>query len=191
MKPCDTIRRMDSQNYYKQKIMIAKCDKKGTILGEIERWEAHEKAILHRAFTVAIFYKGQILLQHRKHPVFDGVLDVTSSSHQIFDNGKLQDTVDATYACLLREWGVSRQDLVKQPEDLGWVYYRAKDSFSIYTEHELCNIVVCEVKELPQPNHDVSYGYSLATKKELATTSSRLFSSLAPWVKVMIKSGLL
>lgn len=180
---------MDS--YYKKKIMIARCDTKGNILGEIERWEAHEKGILHRAFTVAISYEEKLLVQHRKHPVFDGVLDVTSSSHQIFDNGELQDTIDAAFQTLKREWNIEERQLLKQPKDLGTIYYKAKDKYSIYMEHEVCNIVICEVKKLPVPNLDVAYGYSLLTKDELKRTNSRLYENLAPWVKVMIKENLL
>ena len=178
-------------DYYKKKIMIARCDRKGNILGEIERWEAHEKAILHRAFTVAVTYKGKLIVQHRKHPVFDGVLDVTSSSHQIYEKGTLQDTIEATYLCLKREWNIEKKDLIKHPKDLGTVYYKAKDKFSIYSEHEVCNIVVCEVKKLPQIVEEVSYGYSLATKKELSNIKSRLYQNLAPWVQAMLKKNLL
>jgi hypothetical protein len=53
--------------YYKKRITIATCDKLGNITGEIERWEAHEKGILHRAFTVALLYKNKIIIQHQKH----------------------------------------------------------------------------------------------------------------------------
>ena len=70
--------------------MIATCDKNGNITGEIEKWEAHKKGILHRAYTVAIMHKGKLLLQHRKHPAFGGVLDATISSHQLVINGKLE-----------------------------------------------------------------------------------------------------
>lgn len=176
-------------NYYQKKITIARCDKQGNILGPIERWEAHEKGILHRAFTVTIFFEGKILVQHRKHPVFDGVLDVTSSSHQVFENNKLQDTIGATYQCLKREWNIDGKNLIGKPKDLGTIYYKAKDKFSIYTEHEVCNVVVCTVKKLPEPNFDVSYGYSLASKRELSNSNSRLYQNFAPWVKVMIKEG--
>lgn len=167
--------------------MIARCDRKGNILGEIERWEAHEKGILHRALTVTLVYKNQLIVQHRKHPLFDGVLDVTSSSHQIFKDGILEDTIDATYRTLKREWNITPGDLLGKPRDDGWVYYKAKDAFSIYTEHEVCNVVFAKVKKLPIFNKEVAYGYSLATKDELRRTNSRLYQNLAPWVKKMIE----
>ncbi len=178
-----------TQDYYKKKITIARCDKKGNILGPIERWEAHEKAILHRAFSVVIFYKGKYIIQHRKHPVFDGVLDVSSSSHQIFQSGQLQDTIEAVYQCLEREWHLTKKDLLKLPKDLGTVYYKAKDKFSIYSEHEVCNVVICTTKKLPPIVEEVSYGYLLLEKKDLS--SPRIAPLLAPWVVAMIKNKML
>lgn len=177
-------------SYYKQKIIIAKCDKKGNILGPIERWEAHEKAILHRAFTVAVYYKDKLLVQHRRHPVFDGTFDVTSSSHQVYKKGSLQDTIEASLACLKREWKIAKKDVFEM-RDLGTIYYKAKDKFSIYTEHEVCNIVVCSVKKLPKPNYEVSYGYSLLSKQELNKNRGIIYENLAPWVKVMLKEKML
>lgn len=177
------------KNYYGKKIIIAKCNRKGEVLGPVERWEAHEKAILHRAFTVAVFYKEQLLVQHRKHPVFDGSFDVTSSSHQVLQNDKLQDTIEASLQCLKREWNLEKKDIFKM-KDLGTIYYKAKDNLSIYTEHEICNIVVCQVKKLPSCNMEVSYGYSIVDKKDLHQ-HSRIYKNLAPWVKVMIEKGFL
>lgn len=177
--------------YYKKRITIATCDKLGNITGEIERWEAHEKGILHRAFTVALLYKNKIIIQHRKHPVFNGVFDVTSSSHQTYSKGIFQNTIEATYKTLEREWNLNEKDLLEKPKDLGTVYYKAKDKFSIYWEHEVCNIVTVKVKKLPEIVEEVAYGMSLVDAKDLKDTNSRLYQNLAPWVKVMIEKKFL
>lgn len=176
--------------HYERKLILARCDKSGKILGPVERWEAHEKGILHRAFSVVIIYQDKLLVQHRRHPVFDGVFDVTCSSHQIYEKGKLQDTIEATLDCLKREWGLAKNN-VFDLKDNGTIYYKAKDKFSIYTEHEVCNVVTCEVKNLPKPNMEVSYGYSLVSMEELKNKNSRIYQNLAPWVKVMIEDGFL
>lgn len=178
-------------NYYQQKIMIATCDRYGNITGEIERWEAHKKGILHRAFTLTLIYKDSYLLQHRKHPVFDGVFDVTSSSHQIMKNGKLEDTLIAAKRTLFREWKIKKSDILGQMKVAGAIYYKAKDTNSIYTEHEVCDIVEVHVKKIPEPNYEVAYGFSLVTKNELTNKKSRTYSLLAPWVKVAIDKNLL
>jgi len=171
--------------------MIATCDKKGNVTGQIEKWEAHRKGVLHRAYTVAIQHNGKILLQHRKHPAFGGVLDATISSHQLMINGKLEDTVESTIKTLEREWNITKKDLAKPIINDGAVYYKAKDKFSEFIEHEVCDILVAEVKTLKEPNFDFAYGYSIVTIDQLRDTSTLLFKNLAPWVKVMLKNKLL
>lgn len=178
-------------DYYKNLFYIAQVDEKDTITGKVERWEAHEKGILHRAFTVAIFYQGKVVIQHRKHPVFDDVYDVTVSSHQIYVHDKLQDDLEAVYPTLQREFGISQQDLLSPPVYKGNIYYKAPDPKSRYIEHEVCHIYTCEVKNLPQPNLDFAYGSLLASIEELKDKNSSLYSKLAPWVQECLKTGLL
>ena len=180
-----------NNSYYTKKQIIAKVDKKGNVIGKIEKWEAHRKGVLHKALTVALIYKDKLILQHRKHPAFDGVFDFTSSSHQLFINGKLQETIDATYDTLKREWNIAKNDLVYVPKNEGAIYYKAKDPNSIYTEHEVCEILITEVKKLPVPNYDFAYGFSLVTKKELLNKKSAVYQNLAPWVKKMIEKKML
>src|SRR5438309_2028934 len=108
-------------DYYQQKQIIARVNKRGEVIGEIEKWEAHRKGILHLALTVALLYKGQYIVQHRKHPAFDGVFDLTSSSHPLIVDGKLQPTLEAVYLTLKREWGLEKTDLSGVPEEKGAV----------------------------------------------------------------------
>lgn len=177
-----------SQN---KKQIIAACDRTGNITGEIERWEAHEKGTLHRAFTLTLVYKTYYILQHRKHACFDGVFDITSSSHQLMENGKLEDTIVACERTLFREWKISKSDIFGEFKHKGVIYYKARDAKSIYTEDEVCDIVEVRVKKIPDPNYEFAYGYSLATKGELTNSKSRIYSMLAPWVKVALKQKLI
>ncbi len=180
---------MKTLPYYKEKQMIARVDKKGNIIGEIERWEAHKKGILHRAISAVLIYKGQYVVQHRKHPAFNGMFDVTVGLHQLMKDGKLEDTVECTLRGLKREFKVDLKDLKKRPTIEGAVYYKAKDPKSIFTEHEFDDVLVAELKNLPTPNYDYAYGYSLVTKEELKDKKSRLYENLVPWVKMMIEKG--
>ena len=177
--------------YYKTKQIIARVDKNGKILGPIEKWEAHRKGILHRALTIALVYKNSFVIQHRKHPAFDGVFDITSSSHQLFENGKLQDTLEASFATLKREWNITKKDLIGNPKNLGFVYYKAKDSKSEFTEHEICDILIVKVKKIPTPNLDFAYGFSLVKREELSDKNSRIYQNLAPWVIKTIEEKLI
>ncbi len=167
--------------YYQQKLFLAEVDKNDNIIGKIERWQAHRDGILHRGFTTILTYQNNIVLQHRKHPAFDGYFDLSFSSHQIYKNRKLQTDLEAIYETLEREWRVKNDDLVEEPKFLGKFYYKAKDPQSVFTEHEIDYIYKAELKNLPTPNFDFAYGFKLINK--LKTKNFRM----APWVKKIIK----
>lgn len=176
-------------DYYKTKQLIAALDKDGNIIGKIDKWEAHEKGILHKAISITLTFENKYVLQIRKHPAFDKVLDLTSSSHQLFIGDKLQTSVETTYDCLLREWGIKKSELISEPKILGTVYYKAKDPNSIYTEHEFCDILTLEINNKPNPNLEFAYGFKLCTKEELLNKDSEIYKNLAPWCKVAIEKG--
>lgn len=178
-------------NYFKIKQTIGKANRKAQVIGEVEKWHAHKKGILHRAFSVALVYKNKYVLQHRKHIAFDGVYDLTSSSHQLMQNGKLQDTIESIYLTLEREWELKKKDFVSKPNYEGNVYYKAQDEKSEFTEHEMCDIYTVKIRRLPLPNFDFAYGFSLVTDEELTNKNSRIYSLLAPWIKVAIEKKLI
>lgn len=169
-------------NYYDQKQLIAAVDKNDQVTGKIEKWAAHKKGLLHRGFTVGLFYQNNIILQHRKHPVFDGYFDLTCSSHPVFRNGQLQDAIDAVYEALKREWNLEKSDLLPQVKNCGFVYYRTHDLKSGFLEHEICHLFISTATTLPSPDFKYAYGFSLLPQSKL--TSSRL--PFAPWVKKLI-----
>lgn len=172
-----------TMKYLDQKQFIAQVNKSGEILGQIEKWEAHKKGILHKAFSVTLVYKDQYILQHRKHPVFDGVFDLSCSSHPIYKGNKLEEDEEAILKTLKREWGLMRKDIKGRIEDIGVIYYRAKDEKSRYIEHELCTQYRITLKKLPTAKDEVAYGYSLVSKEDLEKKSSRIYMNLAPWSK--------
>ena len=180
----------DLNKYYKQKQIIARVDRDGNVIGKIEKWEAHKKGVLHKALTITLIYKDYFIIQHRKHPAFDGVFDLTSSSHQLFIDGKLQTTIEATYDCLKREWNLEENEITNL-KNLGSIYYLAKDPNSIYTEHEICEILVAKIKTEPKPNYDFAYGFSLVKKTEIINKNSRIYENFAPWVKEAISKNML
>jgi len=178
-------------DYYKQKQIIAKMDKKNSVIGKIEKWEAHRKGVLHKGFTLILVYGDYYVIQHRKHPAFDGVFDLTFSSHQIFLDNRLQSPAEAADEALKREWNINKKDLSSRPKTIGFVYYRANDTKSEFIEHEIDEILKVKVSNLPLPNHDFAYGYSLVNKKELMNKKGRIYPLLAPWVKKMIAKKLI
>jgi isopentenyldiphosphate isomerase len=170
-------------NYSEQKQLIAQINKSGEILGKIEKWEAHRKGILHKAFSITMRYKDQYILQHRKHSAFDGVFDLSCSSHPVYKGDKLESDDEAILKTLRREWGLTKKDIKGRIQDIGEVYYRAKDDKSRYVEHELCTQYLIQLKKLPHPKSEFAYGLSLVNDAELKKKSSRIFEHLAPWSK--------
>ena len=169
-------------DYFDKLQYIAKVDKNDKVIGKVERWQAHKTGILHRGFTLAIFYKNQVVLQHRKHPVFDGVFDTSISSHQIFENEKLQDDLTALSQTLKREWDIVSSDLEEKPKFRGTIYYRADDPKTEFKEHEMCRIYTCTVKKLKLPNFAFAYGFLVKPLGEIKDPKNPLYSLLAPWV---------
>lgn len=210
-------------SYYSKKQFIARVNKNDQIIGKVEKWKAHKEAILHRGFTMILIYNNQLVLQHRKHPVFNRVWDMSFSSHQVFSpllssrvsptkgggsrGISLQTDLEAIYEALKREWNVDKKSgLKRQPKFLGKIYYRAKDPESQYSEHEIDYIYLAEIKNSPTPNEEFAYGFKLASKDEIfnsclagslrcqagrRTQFSTLNFPLAPWVKKIVKIGLL
>lgn len=176
-------------DYYSQIQYIAQIDKENNILGKIEKWEAHEKRILHRAFTVVLYYADSIVLQHRKHLVFDGYFDLTFSSHQIYKSETLQSDLEAIYDALKREWNIKENDLKTPPVFKGQIYYNAQDPGSKYGDHEIDVIYTALLKNEPRPNLNFAYGYSLMKKEDLLKPAQPIRSAFAPWVNVMIKEN--
>jgi len=179
-----------TQPYYQQKIFIPHVDENDNFLGPVERWEAHEKGALHRAFTVAVYYDDKIICQHRKHPVFDDVYDFTASSHPRVVNGKIQSIEDAVAQTLKREWNMEKSD-IKNLVKKGFALYTDKDPKSKYIEHEYCYLYVCETEREPVANLEMSYGFLLTPLESLKTETHEVSNKLSPWVKEFLKKNLL
>ncbi|MEK7597376.1 MAG: hypothetical protein AAB441_01900 [Patescibacteria group bacterium] len=168
-------------DYYKKELFLAEIDKDDNVIGKIERWQAHKNGILHRGFTTILTYQNNIVLQHRKHPAFDGYFDLTFSSHQIYVYDVLQTDEDAINKTLKREWNINGSGLKSIPKYLGKFYYKAKDPNSIFTEHEIDYIYQAELKKLPTPNLDFAYGFELVSKEEIKNYK------VAPWTNKIIE----
>lgn len=178
-------------SYYDEQQDIAHVDKHDNILGKLEKWEAHRQGLLHRAITVAVFYNDFAILQHRKHPVFDNVFDLSVSSHQLMKNGEIEPDTETLYRTIERELGISQSDLFEEPFSEGSIYYKARDPHSDYIEHEVCHIYTCRTKNVPKINLEFAYGYSLQKVEEIRNKKSPLYAILAPWVKEMITQDII
>lgn len=172
-------------DYYTQTLYIPQVDENDTIIGKVERWKAHQEGILHRGFTVGFRYKGELLLQHRKHPVFGGYVDLSFSSHPVYHGDILQTMEEALYASAQREWGLTKEDIISPLKLEGKAQYKSQDKE--YIEHEVCSFYTANIGRIPRTNYDYAYGQSLVPWDELQGRKNHIYDSLAPWVVAYIE----
>lgn len=175
---------MNSKQYLKKQIFIPLINEKDELLGKIERWKAHKEGILHRAFTLRLIFEKNVILQHRKHIVFDGYYDATISSHQMWlpKQNRFQTMQEAMEYTLHREWNLKPTDITK-PRFIEKLKYRAHDPASDLLEHEIDYIYQAKLKTLNMPNLEFAYGMSLIPQKEFENAKKPYSKLFAPWVK--------
>lgn len=123
-------------------------------IGLMEKMEAHEKALLHRAFSVFVFNKkGQILLQQRSLRKYHsgGLWTNTCCSHPRPN----EDTLAAAHRRLKEEMGFDT-DLSKAFD----FTYKAEFNNGL-TEHEFDHVFIGTYDGLVEPNFSEveSYAY--------------------------------
>ena len=176
-------------DYYKEMQDLAVVDQEDNIIGKMEKWDAHKKGVLHRAYTAILQYEDSIILQHRKHPLFDDVYDLSFSSHQIYKNDSLQTNEEALYEGLEREWGIEKFE-IRNLKFINKIYYKAKDEKSEFFDHEIDYIYLIEVNTMPKANLDYAYGQKMIQKANIISEIKKLQLNLAPWVEKILEMKL-
>jgi isopentenyldiphosphate isomerase len=170
---------MDQNTYYQKQLFILAVDKNDNPIKKVERWQAHKEGILHRGFTTILKYHDKFIVQYRKHPVFDGVFDLSFSSHPIFIEEKLQSFEEAIFETFKREWISKEKNL--EIKFLDKYYYKEKDEKSGYLEHEINYLYFINLKKEVKNNPLYSYGMKILTKEDLINQFKKI--NFAPWVK--------
>lgn len=166
-------------DYFSQKIDLIKIDKKDTVKGPVERWQAHKEALLHRGFTCIIKIEDKIVVQKRKHKIFNNVFDLSFSSHPVFVKNKPQTLEEAVKTNLKREWNFKGKIL-----DLRFLekyYYKVQDEQTKFFEHEINYLYLLKLKGEITNNPDFSYGMDILTIDNLIKKFKQF--NFAPWVK--------
>ena len=125
-------------------ILVNKHDEQ---IGLVPKLEAHEKAILHRAFSVFVLNKdNQIMLQQRAHHKYHSPLLWTNTccSHQREGETNIQ----AGTRRLQEEMG-----FVTELKELFHFIYKAPFDNGL-TEHELDHVMIGYYNEEPKTNPD-------------------------------------
>ncbi len=158
---------------------VTLVDSEDHIIGLMDKLEAHEKGLLHRAFSVFIFrdHQGrkQVLLQQRQHDKYHcgGLWANTCCSHPLVD----EPVVTGGERRLREEMGI---DLSLQP--IGRFQYRASFDNGL-VEHEFDHVLVAHANVTPNPNADEVAAWRWVNVDQLLNEIKKQPHQYTPWLE--------
>ncbi|MBI2196016.1 NUDIX domain-containing protein [Candidatus Daviesbacteria bacterium] len=159
--------------------LILACNGAGVFSGKyIPKKVGHTgKGRRHLAIAVLLYnYKGQVLLQKRKHQVFDNIWDVTGATHPLHRGNNTDETLEeATQRCLKVEYDIDNITL----KNLGAFNYFAK--YDGLCENEHCYLLIGEYNGQFKLNLAVGYGYKWVDMQEFLKDIEAHPKNYSPW----------
>ena len=151
-------------------------------IGLMNKMEAHEKALLHRAFSVFIFNdKGELMLQQRAADKYHSPLLWTNTccSHQrnaetSLEAGKRRLQEEMGFTCDLNE---VFSFIYKAPFDNG------------LTEHELDHVMIGYYNENPIINPEEVESFKWMTLEEVKSDIDQQPEIYTEWFKIIFKES--
>ncbi|KGL60621.1 MULTISPECIES: isopentenyl-diphosphate Delta-isomerase [unclassified Polaribacter] len=157
-------------------------DKNDNQLGLMPKMEAHEKAVLHRAFSVFIFNKkGELMLQQRAAHKYHSPLLWTNTccSHQ--RNGETN--LEAGKRRLQEEMGF----VTSLSEVFSFIYKAPFDNG--LTEHELDHVLIGYFDNRPIINKDEAEDYKWMLLEDVKSDMEKNPSIYTEWFKIIFKES--
>jgi isopentenyl-diphosphate delta-isomerase len=146
-------------------------------IGVMEKMEAHQKGVLHRAFSVFIFNsKGEMLLQQRSAEKYHGALLWTNAccSHP-YPNEKIE---DAAQRRLKEELGFT----IKLKEIFSFTYHAQVENNLI--EHEFDHVLAGEYENKIHPNQHEVAGYAYENMDRIKEDIKSCPQKFTSWFKL-------
>ncbi|APZ46910.1 isopentenyl-diphosphate delta-isomerase [Polaribacter reichenbachii] len=162
--------------------LVVLVDENDKQLGLMPKMEAHEKAVLHRAFSVFIFNdKGELMLQQRAAHKYHSPLLWTNTccSHQ--RDG--ESNVEAGRRRLQEEMGFTA-DL---KEIFSFVYKAPFDNG--LTEHELDHVMIGSFNDMPNINKEEVADYKWMQLEDVQTDIDNNPAIYTEWFKIIFKES--
>ncbi len=159
--------------------IILACDDKGKFLEYIPKETGHTgEGKRHLAITVLLYNnKGQVLLQRRKHKVFDNIWDFTASTHPLHKSDGMDESLEqATLRALKIEYDIDDINLKR----IGEFNYFAKIGGLCENEHDY--ILVGEYNGEVSLNSNCGYEFVWMDKQEFLKDFENNPSKYAPWI---------
>lgn len=174
------------------KQIILAVDDNGRFLEYIPKEIGHRgEGKRHLAITVLLINsEGQLLLQKRKHKIFDNIWDFTASTHPLHkENGIDESLEEAAKRCLEKEWGITD---IRDIRILGEFNYFAKDGDYCENEHDV--LLTGEYNGEINLNSDTAYEFKWVGKDILIKDMAENPQKYSPWaqegIKVLKKVGI-
>lgn len=137
----------------------------------------------HRAFVTLLFDKeNKILIQKRKHRLFDGLWDLTAISHPLHVNGQDESYQEASDRALLKEMGISSVEVQK----IGAFNYFAKDGKNCENEH--CAVLVGNFDGRFKPNKNEVYEAKKVKLADFIADVQKNPKKYTPWAVLASES---
>jgi isopentenyl-diphosphate delta-isomerase len=158
--------------------MVILVDKNDVPIGTMEKMEAHEKGVLHRAFSVFIFNdEGKVLMQQRAHHKYhSGGLWTNSCCSHPFPG---EETSTAAIRRLKEEMG-----LVTDLEFIFKFQYKATFDNSL-TEHEIDHVFIGKSNLLPQINTEEVADFKYMELQEIVSDLQRNKDHYTVWFQII------
>jgi isopentenyl-diphosphate delta-isomerase len=158
-------------------ILVSNDDRQ---LGLMGKMEAHEKAVLHRAFSVFIFNKkGELLLQQRALDKYHspGLWTNTCCSHQ--RDG--ESNIEAGHRRLHEEMGFQCE-----LKELFWFVYKAAFDNGL-TEHELDHVMIGSSEDDPIINPEEVASFKWMPLEDVKKDMQEQPELYTEWFKIIFK----
>ncbi|WP_298778086.1 isopentenyl-diphosphate Delta-isomerase [uncultured Polaribacter sp.] len=157
-------------------------DKNDNQIGTMAKMEAHEKAVLHRAFSVFIFNKkGELMLQQRAAHKYHSPLLWTNTccSHQ----REGETNIEAGKRRLQEEMG-----FVTEIKEVFSFIYKAPFDNGL-TEHELDHVLVGYFEEEPNINKEEVEDYKWMLLTDVKSDIEKKPNEYTEWFKIIFKES--
>ncbi|MEE9348958.1 MAG: isopentenyl-diphosphate Delta-isomerase [Flavobacteriaceae bacterium] len=167
----------------KKEEKVILVNQKNEQIGLMNKMEAHEKAVLHRAFSVFVFNdKKELLLQQRAKHKYHSPNEWTNTccSHQ--RNGETN--LEAGKRRLMEEMGFEC-DL----KDVFSFIYKAPFANGL-TEHELDHVMIGHYNEDPEINKEEVGDFCWMSLEDIENDIKQQSTKYTAWFKIIFKEYL-
>lgn len=167
-------------NRHTEVILVTQQD---LAVGSMEKLEAHQKGVLHRAFSVFVFNKNnELLMQQRAFGKYhsEGLWTNTCCSHP----SPGETNIEAAHRRLQEEMGFD----CSLEEAFHFVYNASLDNNLI--EHELDHVLIGFSEEIPDLNSDEAKAYKWMSLESIQSDMEQHPQHYTFWFKLIIQEHL-